>query len=291
MRGLTIRSQVVDASGLLCWGARVRCGRRWVGVSTEYARPGARDPARPLPRGRCSPARRSLRRRDGPWAATPAGAAWRGRCRPGRARPWGSLVGALAMKPRVLIGDYLLDCLRSIEVNLIEGQLHCWELLDWTEKEEAFIGKSRVVPGGTPPCSSRLARCRWMSPRVLPCHVRYLRFPGVSTFARETPPLVKGSRRSRLPETKHQESSGRTARTRGTEEAGPSGSQLLRDQPVHSGPEVGACGVGVPLGHLELCCAPPGAAPLRAPPPGESARSRSGAAASRPCSSRNFWKQ
>jgi hypothetical protein len=57
----------------------------------------------------------------------------------------------LALKPRVLIGDYLLDCLRSIEVNLIEGQLHYWELLDWSDREEAFIGTSVVVPGATPP--------------------------------------------------------------------------------------------------------------------------------------------
>jgi hypothetical protein len=58
---------------------------------------------------------------------------------------------SLPMKQRVLVGDYLLDCVRSIEGNLVEGQLHYWELLDWWQREEEFIGRSRVVPGGNPP--------------------------------------------------------------------------------------------------------------------------------------------
>jgi hypothetical protein len=58
----------------------------------------------------------------------------------------------LPMKQRVLIGDYLLDCIRAMEVNLIEAQLHHWEVLDWSDKVETianFRGSAIMGDAGT----------------------------------------------------------------------------------------------------------------------------------------------
>ena len=57
----------------------------------------------------------------------------------------------LPLRQRVTIGDYLLDCVKAIEVNAIEAQLHFWEWLDWSDKEDVFIGRSEVRLGQNPP--------------------------------------------------------------------------------------------------------------------------------------------
>jgi hypothetical protein len=58
---------------------------------------------------------------------------------------------AIPLKHRVLIGDFLLDSISGVEVNLVEAQLHYWELLDWSDRDAEFIGRSQIVPGAQPP--------------------------------------------------------------------------------------------------------------------------------------------
>lgn len=52
---------------------------------------------------------------------------------------WGPHPGT---KRRILISHYLLQCVKSVETNLIEAGLHHWEALDCWEKESTFLSGS-----------------------------------------------------------------------------------------------------------------------------------------------------
>lgn len=54
------------------------------------------------------------------------------------------------LRRRLLIGDYLVNCIRSTGDNLIEAALHWFEYLDNSEQESDFIGNCVVLERGVP---------------------------------------------------------------------------------------------------------------------------------------------
>jgi hypothetical protein len=58
---------------------------------------------------------------------------------------WWSAYPALGDKRRILIGDYLAVSTASIETNLVEAQLHLFELLDYWEQQNARMADAVVV--------------------------------------------------------------------------------------------------------------------------------------------------
>ncbi|MBI1859818.1 MAG: hypothetical protein HYR96_02740 [Deltaproteobacteria bacterium] len=57
---------------------------------------------------------------------------------------WWQGYSALGDKRRIFISDYLLEVVRSIEVNLIEARLHFLELLEWGDTLTVFLANSIV---------------------------------------------------------------------------------------------------------------------------------------------------
>jgi hypothetical protein len=79
----------------------------------------------------------------------------------------------LPFPQRALIGDYLITCVHSIETNLVEAQLHNWELLDWFAQLDEFIGGSSTASNqGRPPrLQPRLAPVDDLSGHMIDIHI------------------------------------------------------------------------------------------------------------------------
>jgi hypothetical protein len=76
----------------------------------------------------------------------------------------------LPLRERVLIGDYLANCVHSIETNLVEAQLHYWEYLDRTAKFDELINRSPPPPNRFRP-PPRLAPIDDIHERLIDLHI------------------------------------------------------------------------------------------------------------------------